>query len=47
MSFAQLVAAGIQHPRVKQYLTIKNNTKSNPENLACLEGLWELALALN
>ncbi len=47
MSFAQLVAAGIQHPRVKQYLTIKNNTKSNPENLACLEGLWELSLALN
>ena len=47
MSFAHLVPAGIQHPRIKQYLTVKNNTKSNPENLACLEGLWELSLALN
>jgi TrmH family RNA methyltransferase len=46
MSFSHLVQAGIQHPRIKQYLTIKNNTKSNPENLACLEGLWELSLAL-
>ncbi len=47
MNVSQLVPAGIQHPRVKQYLTIKNNTKSNPEHLACLEGLWELSLALN
>jgi len=46
MSFERLVPAGIQHPRSKQYLAIKNNTKSNPENLAALEGLWELSLAL-
>lgn len=42
-----LIPAGMHHPRIKQYLTIKNNTKSNPENLACLEGLWELSLALD
>jgi RNA methyltransferase, TrmH family len=47
MDFSHLVPAGQQHPRVKQFLQIKNNTKSNPENLACLEGLWELQLALN
>jgi TrmH family RNA methyltransferase len=46
MSFAKPVPAGIQHPRIKQYLAVKNNTKSNPENLACLEGLWELTIAL-
>lgn len=46
MNFSSLVPAGIQHPRVKQYLATKNNTKSNPENLACLEGLWELSAAL-
>jgi TrmH family RNA methyltransferase len=40
------IPAGIQHPRIKQYLAVKNNTKSNPENLACLEGLWELTIAL-
>ena len=46
MDFTHLVPAGPQHPRVKQYLQTKNNTKSNPDNLACLEGLWELQLAL-
>ncbi|HEX6290042.1 MAG TPA: TrmH family RNA methyltransferase [Herpetosiphonaceae bacterium] len=45
MSVVKPVPAGIQHPRVKQYLAVKNNTKSNPENLACLEGLWELTIA--
>ena len=44
--FSELVPAGLQHPRIKQYLTLKNNTKSNPENLACLEGLWEVSLAV-
>lgn len=44
-SFERLPAVGIQHPRVKQYLSIKNNTKSNPERLACFEGLWELTAA--
>lgn len=44
--FTHLLPAGIQHPKVKQYLIVKNNTKSNPENLACLEGLWEVSLAL-
>lgn len=46
MKFTRLVPAGIQHPKIKQYLAVKNNTKSNPENLTCLEGLWELSLAL-
>lgn len=46
MSFSRLVPAGIQHPRIKQYLAVKQNTKSNPENLASLEGMWELSLAL-
>lgn len=47
MDFSDANPVGIQHPRVKQYLSVKNNTKSNPENLACLEGLWELSLALD
>lgn len=42
MNLSKLAPIGIQHPRIKQYLSIKNNTKSNPENLACLEGLWEI-----
>ena len=44
--FSRLVPAGPQNPRVKQYLAIKRNTKPNPENLACLEGLWEITTAL-
>jgi len=46
MDFSTLVPAGIHNPRIIQYLSIKNNTKSNPENLACLEGLWEISSAL-
>jgi RNA methyltransferase, TrmH family len=45
MNATKATPAGMQHPRVKQYLAVKNNTKSNPENLACLEGLWELTIA--
>lgn len=45
MDFADLPAIGVQHPRVKQYLAVKNNTKSNPEQLAALEGLWEVSTA--
>lgn len=37
----------MQNPRIKQYLSIKKNTKSNTENLTCLEGLWELTNAYN
>ncbi len=47
MDFSELTPAGMQNPRIKQYLSIKQNTKSNPENLACLEGLWELSTALD
>ena len=47
MDFAELTPAGIQNPRVKQYLAVKGNTKSNPGNLACLEGLWALTMALD
>lgn len=39
------VPAGLHHPRVKQYLSVKQNTKSNPELLVCLEGLWEVSQA--
>lgn len=45
--FSALTPAGLQNPRIKQYLSIKKNTKSNPENLLCLEGFWELATALD
>lgn len=41
-----LTPAGLQHPRVKQYLAVKGNTKSNPERLATLEGMWEVSLGL-
>ena len=44
--FSTLVHAGLHNPRVKQYLAIKNNTKSNPENFACLEGASMLSQAL-
>src|SRR3954452_22338410 len=43
MDFSELMPAGLQNPRIKQYLSIKQNTKSNPENLVCLEGLWEIS----
>src|SRR3954466_12015465 len=46
MDFSTLTPAGIQNPRIKKYLAIKKNTKSNPEQLTCLEGLWELSQAL-
>jgi TrmH family RNA methyltransferase len=45
MDFSELTPAGIQNPRIKQYVSIKQNTKSNPDNLACLEGVWELSMA--
>ncbi len=45
MDFSELTPAGMQNPRIKQYLSIKQNTKSNPDNLACLEGVWELTMA--
>ncbi len=45
MDFSELTPAGIQNPRIKQFLSIKQNTKSNPDNLACLEGVWELSMA--
>ena len=40
------VAAGPQHPRVKQFVSLKRNLKGNPERLVPLEGLWELQRAL-
>lgn len=45
--YSGLIPAGIQNPRIKQYLAVKKNTKSNPENLLCLEGFWEVATALD
>jgi RNA methyltransferase, TrmH family len=36
---------GAQHPLVKQYLGIKNNTKPNPFHLVAIEGIWALGKA--
>ena len=47
IDLAELIPVGAQNPRVKQYLSIKKNTRSNPENLVCLEGLWEISTALD
>ncbi|HEX4208194.1 MAG TPA: TrmH family RNA methyltransferase [Ktedonobacteraceae bacterium] len=37
--FSHVPSIGLHHPYIKQYLAIKNNTHTNPENLACIEGL--------
>jgi TrmH family RNA methyltransferase len=42
----RLTQVGGQHPRVRQYLAVKRNTKPNPEHLTALEGLWELTKGL-
>lgn len=39
--------AGAQHPRVKQFISLKRNLKGNPDRLVVLEGLWELNQALD
>lgn len=39
--------AGAQHPRVKQFLSLKKNLKGNPDRLVPLEGLWEIQRALH
>lgn len=41
------VPAGPQHPRVKQFVSLKKNLKGNPERLVPLEGLWEVQKALD
>jgi RNA methyltransferase, TrmH family len=46
MDPSALTPAGMQNPRIKQFLAIKKNTKPNPENLTCLEGLWEISTGL-
>lgn len=46
LDLSTLVPAGMHNPRIKQYLAVKNNTKSNPEHLACIEGLWALSMAV-
>jgi TrmH family RNA methyltransferase len=43
----RLTPVGGQHPRVRQYLAVKRNTKPNPEHLVVLEGLWELTKGLD
>jgi TrmH family RNA methyltransferase len=40
-------AAGAQHPRVKQFTSLKRNLKGNPDRLVPLEGLWEVGRALD
>lgn len=44
--FTNLAPASLHNPRIKQYLALKNNTISNPENLTCIEGFRALSLAL-
>lgn len=39
-------SAGAQHPRVKQFISLKRNLKGNPERLVVLQGLWEVSQAL-
>jgi TrmH family RNA methyltransferase len=46
LDVSNLTPAGLHNTRVKQYLAIKNNTKSCPEKLVCLEGMRALSLAL-
>src|SRR5581483_7586203 len=46
LDVSNLALAGLHNSRVKQYLAIKNNAKSHPDNLVCLEGLRALSLAL-
>jgi TrmH family RNA methyltransferase len=43
---SKLIPAGARHPRVKQYLALKHNLHANHENLACIEGIRMLKLAL-
>jgi TrmH family RNA methyltransferase len=38
-------SAGIKHPSVKKFIELKQNKRSNPENLISLEGYWELNTA--
>jgi TrmH family RNA methyltransferase len=46
LDVSNLTPAGLHNTRVKQYLAIKNNTKSCPDKLVCLEGMRALSLAL-
>jgi TrmH family RNA methyltransferase len=44
-SLSTLQPIGAQHPLIKQYLGIKNNTKPNPGKLVAIEGIWALGKA--
>jgi RNA methyltransferase, TrmH family len=46
LDVSNLTPAGLHNTRVKEYIAIKNNTKSGPEKLVCLEGMRALSLAL-
>jgi hypothetical protein len=39
-------AAGMAHPRVRQFLNIKHNRSPNPNGGLALEGLWAIERAL-
>src|SRR6266851_4030801 len=41
----ELQQIGIHHPKVKEYLGLKNNTKPNPGKLVAIEGIWALSKA--
>ncbi|HSX31540.1 MAG TPA: RNA methyltransferase [Candidatus Saccharimonadales bacterium] len=36
---------GLHHPKVKEYLQLKNNTRANPGKLVAIEGIWALSKA--
>lgn len=41
----ELQQIGAHHPKVKEYLGLKNNTKPNPGKLVAIEGIWALGKA--
>jgi TrmH family RNA methyltransferase len=41
----RLQQIGARHPRVKQYLGLKSNSRPNPERLVAIEGIWALRKA--
>ena len=45
MDLESLQQIGAHHPRVKEYLGLKNNTQPNPGKLVAIEGIWALGKA--
>jgi len=45
LELSDLQQIGIHHPKVKEYVQLKNNTKPNPTKLVAIEGIWALGKA--